>query len=235
VNNAVASWRSSRALGLIGLTAAIVLLIGCGDRIKVAVEIRCASVEAMQGAILLRVPAWRAIQTTVRADGLWRELPAADDQLAVIGFHDPGVGRWRFSDAAMQGEASRPDEPPLSEAAERRWARFFTQVRDSAAVRDAPDEVRAAVLAAHLTRALATDLLAKFRLRAAFVRFDARAPGLENFTADAIRDLHDLVGPRGVLLLWLVDEDRAAVFTNDAAALPGRESASNDVVSLLAP
>jgi hypothetical protein len=107
-------------------------------------------------------------------------------------------------------------------------------VRKNEAVLRAEPSLRPTVIAAHATRALAVDIVARGRVKVAFVFLGARAPGLTAYCADAVRDLVSLLGPDGDALIWQHDAHESSMMACGPAAkrltdAPGRA----DVIAVL--
>ena len=196
----------------IWLLAVCLLLVGCDKPIRLVADIRCENVSLFQPRILLRLP--RLIAATTAVDPA--ELPTActmpAERVAVIGL-GTAPGLWRFPPEILRGE-----RPPfeLSDRAFDRLERFRLHVVSDNAYRKAAATDRPNVLAAHLARALAGEIVAKQRADAVFVGLDGRAPGLEPFAADAVRDLVELAGPGAACFIWLRDGRETRLLTTRA-------------------
>jgi hypothetical protein len=215
------------------LVFVVLLLAACADHRSVAVEIQTDSVADFSAALILRLPDCRTMATVVSPAGLWNDLGLPAGDIAIFGYDSP-PGPWRVPFAEMTGAAPSRNRPPLESYTRVRLDRFLRDVRKYAAVLQAPPELRAVVTAAHATRALATDTVARKRAKVTFVFLDARAPGLAPYCADAARDLALLTGRAGATLIWLRDARPSSMMACGAAArrltsAPGRA----DVIAVL--
>lgn len=196
----------------IWLLAVCLLLAGCGKPIRLVVDVRCENVALFQPRILLRLPGLTAATAAVDPAQLPAACAVPTDRLAVIGLATtPGL--WRFPPEVLRGERS-PFE--LSDRAFDRLERFRLHVVSSEPYRKAAAADRPTVLAAHLTRALSGEIVAKHRADAVFVGFDDRAPGLEPFAADSVRELVELAGPKAACFIWLRDSRETRLLTTRA-------------------
>jgi len=199
---------SNRAMKHATVVCCLLLgLLGCARTEGAVVDVRCDAALELKSRLLLRLPLLHETATSVEPDGLWRELPQPADRVAVIGFAaEPGA--WRFSPAALAGDWNEPLAPP----ARRRLDRFLTHARETESSRGADDPARGRALALHATRALATELIGKYKLPVVFARFDAAGLGEDVYVADAIRDIADLARPAPTLI-WLRDGRQRVVLT----------------------
>lgn len=182
-----------------------------------AVDVIADSVDSLQARLAIRFNDTPAIAIDYTPDGLWADFDLSPDQIAVVGW-DSKIIPWGISAAELAGKARSRNLPPLPERTTARLQRFLRHARMSPAVKQATEDDRERVLAAHTTRGLATDIVARDLVRVAFVRFDARAPGLEHYVADAVRDLVQLAGSGGKAVVWLRDDTRTVLL------LPGKPS-----------
>ncbi len=185
----------------------IVLLLGtaCAEPKLIVADLPVDNALAMEATLRLRISPV-AVRTHVNdPHGLWNELPVPAKNVAILGFvSEPSP--WRVSATLLAGDPPGRSDPPLDELTLRRLARFLNHTREDAAVTGADPVVRRRVLATHTARALATEIIARDRAPVLFVQMDARAPGLNVYCADAVRDLLALAGPRGGGLIFLRDE-----------------------------
>jgi hypothetical protein len=215
----------TRLILAIALLVTLLALSACAQPPSLVIDVRADSAAEMQAALAARLPALRPITTAVEPDGLWRKLSFPPDKIAVLGFATE-AGNWRIPPGALAGDAPGPQDALLAPLAKRRLDRFLGHVRINKAVVGADEAVRPLVIAAHATRALATDIAAKRDPRAVFVRFDARAPGLPAYVADGVRDLVELAGPQAPAVVWVRDDNERRVCglgENTEAVLGGKE------------
>jgi len=188
----------------------IVLLLGtaCAEPKLIVADLQVDNALSMEAALRLRIsPA--AVRTDVGdPQGLWSALPVPAKDVAILGY-DAAPGPWRVSTALLAGDPPGRSDPPLDELTLRRLARFLNHTRGNPAVTGADPALRRRVLAAHTARALATEIVARDRAPVVFVQMDARAPGLNVYCADAVRDLLALAGPRSGGLVFLRDEQQS--------------------------
>ncbi len=202
---------------MVVLLMLLLVLAGCGGSRAIAVEVWTDSIPDLSAALALRVPECHEVASAVVPAGLWNELDRPAGEIAVLGY-DAAPGPWRVSYAELAGQGPSRNRPPLDDLTQKRLARFFRDVRRNEAVLFAPREIRARVLAAHATRALGTEIVARERAAVLFARFDARAPGLSAYCADAVRDLIALQGPRYPAIVWLRDGPRSLMMACGPAA-----------------
>jgi hypothetical protein len=213
----------------IALCCLLLGLIACARNRGAVIDVRCDSAPAMQARLLLRLPHLQEIETAVEPDGLWRQLSWPADRVAVLGFGaEPGA--WRFSPAALAGDAAEA----LAPRARQRLDRFLVHARDAEAARRADDPARGRALALHTTRALATELIGKTRLPVVFARFDIAGLDEDIYAADAIRDMVFLAGPAAPTVIWLGDGRRRVTLAAGARkpAVPA-ELLQAEIVALL--
>lgn len=209
------------------------LLAGCAEPRSVVVDFLVDSVAEAQAALVLRLPDGRDLAATMKPEGLWEEFPLAEDRIAVVGFK-ADRGPWWVPYVYLAGLTPGRNQPPLEPETYKRLARFLRHARASQAVQQAPSADRKTVLAAHATRSLAVEIVAKRKVNVTFVRYDARAPGLTAYCADGVRDLVLLVGSRGAVLVRVTDErDSRWIGYQAAASSLSPASSREEIVAAL--
>lgn len=199
------------------LPLVLLFLLGtaCAEPKLVVVRIDVDDTAAMEGALRWRVQPTTALAVQLDPCGLWTDVALPPTEIAILG-DDAEPGPWRVPANYLAGDLPGRDGRRLDDATMRRLARFLNHTREHSAVKAAEPSLRRRVLAAHTARALATEIIARDRAQALFVRLDARSPDLPYYCADTVRDLLALAGPTGGGLVFLRDErqGRLLVFTD---------------------
>jgi len=203
---------------------------GCAAPPELIIDLDASSAQSMLARLVLRLPNGKALANLQAPDELWKDLPFPAAEVSIIGF-DAEPGPWRVNNEDLIGAARSLH--PHRETRER-LTRFLKYALQNPEVVQAPDEHRSQVLAAHVTRALATEVVARRHPRAVFVYLNCRPPGLEIFCADTARDLSLLAGEKATVLIWLHDAQNRWLFADgpSVSRLPARPQRA-DIIRLL--
>jgi len=211
---------------LLSLTLLWLAVCGCREPQAVVALVHCSSANEIKEQLSARIPFVQNMETPVVPQGLWRELRLSEEQIGILGFTDE-PGEWHVPAMYLRGGFSRKQPGPFGERTGRRLRRFLRHILKMNEIAEAPAESAPCLIAAHTTRAMATEMLAKYDLRAVFVELTA-CEGRAEFTVETLTDLVYLTGPRAVNLLWLEGGDRRIVLAAGSGEItlepkPGRD------------